>query len=181
MQPATAFSGLAPVVPAQRRAPRARTCRTRPAPTACAHAPNAAKNPSPVEDELHPSWGVYERPGNQCVICDGMGKCKCLYCFGDGVVFVGPQKDRDGVVCPQCMGATAETCARCAGTGVRPNTRLDPRTMKQVANRTNQDVLDGVNEPEGRMFDVDNGAGGDTLDVGTDGKEIPEEAIADAR
>jgi hypothetical protein len=181
-----AFSSLSPFPKFQGPARRVRVCHAQAKPTvrASSAVPTPASTSARVahpatKDELHPSWGVYERAGNQCVICDGTGRCKCLYCFGDGVVFIGPEKERDGIVCPQCLGKTAEPCARCAGTGVRPSTRFDPRTMKEVANRTNQDVIDGVGEQPTRMFSEGDGAG-DALDVGTDGKEVPE-AVADAR
>lgn len=96
--------------------------------------------------ELHESWRVYEKEGNVCVICLGTGKCKCLYCFGDGVVYVGPEKRRDETTCPQCEGRTRETCPRCHGSGIRPSTRMNPLTGQLEPNRTNKEVREGVSK-----------------------------------
>lgn len=77
------------------------------------------------EGGLHPSWRVYEQgSGDCCVICAGTGECKCLFCFGDGVVIIGPEKERDTVACSQCGGRSMEVCVRCAGSGKRPTTRI---------------------------------------------------------
>jgi hypothetical protein len=99
-------------------------------------------------DGIHESWRVYEREGNPCVICDGTGENKCLYCFGDGVVYIGAGGERDRVDCPQCGGQRVEVCPRCKGSGVRPSTRIDLVTLKVGPNRTNRDVIDGT-YPEG--------------------------------
>lgn len=91
------------------------------------------------------SWRIYEQEGNPCVICLGTGKCKCLHCFGDGVVYIGPNRERDEVTCPQCDGRQADICPRCRGTGVRPSTRLDFDTLTMVPNCTNEDISLGRN------------------------------------
>lgn len=96
----------------------------------------------------HPSWRIYEREGNQCVVCDGKGQSKCMQCYGDGVVYIGPDRQRDELICPQCGGAKLEQCARCLGTGVRPSTRIDLDTYEVVPNRTNWDVINDVPAPK---------------------------------
>lgn len=145
----TAF--LAPLASPLRRPAR----RTLP-PSCCATGPRtdsqspAAAGGRAVQrgaSELHESWRVYEKDGNACVICLGTGKCKCLYCFGDGVVFVGPERRRDETTCPQCEGRACETCPRCHGSGVRPSTRMDPLTGNLGPNRTNKEVREGVPKP----------------------------------
>lgn len=132
----------------------------RPQPACCA-APSSKSGPlspaaaTPVEDAGRKSagaagddsWRIYEQAGNPCVVCLGTGKCKCLYCFGDGVVFIGPSRERDEETCPQCAGRKLEECPRCRGSGVRPSTRIDIATMKQVRNFTNEEISNGVTEP----------------------------------
>jgi hypothetical protein len=109
-------------------------------PTTTRTNPSSSSLPSSIDE----SWRVYEREGNPCVICDGTGRTKCLYCFGDGVVYIGTSRDRDGVPCPQCAGLSEEVCPRCHGSGVRPATRIDPLTLEVVPNRTNADVVRGT-------------------------------------
>lgn len=88
-------------------------------------------------NSLHPSWRVYSQPGNPCVLCRGEGHVKCLYCYGEGIVRIGPEPARDTLACPQCKGAAIASCVRCEGTGVRPRTRIDVLTGETLANPTN--------------------------------------------
>lgn len=91
-------------------------------------------------DRLHPSWSIYSQPGNPCVICSGGGVVKCLYCFGEGVIRVGPEVARDTRDCPQCRGSGSSTCIRCDGSGIRPDTREDPITGEILRNFTNEEI-----------------------------------------
>ncbi|GJD06366.1 hypothetical protein Gasu2_07890 [Galdieria sulphuraria] len=95
--------------------------------------------------ELHPSWNIYEEPGNKCLICLGRGKVKCLYCFGRGNVRIGPDEE-DSILCNQCNGEKYTTCERCEGTGVRPNVIYDFETHQWVPGPSNADVLKRIKE-----------------------------------
>uniref|UniRef100_A0A7S1TBT2 Uncharacterized protein n=1 Tax=Compsopogon caeruleus TaxID=31354 RepID=A0A7S1TBT2_9RHOD len=95
------------------------------------------------EGDIHPSWRIYEQPGNKCVVCYGTGKDKCLFCFGKGSVLIGPEVGRDTEVCPLCEGATFLICERCEGSGVRPATRYDVKLGKYVPNWTNEQISRG--------------------------------------
>lgn len=90
--------------------------------------------------QIHHSWRVYSRPGNLCVVCGGKGETRCLYCYGEGTVRIGPETGRDTLDCPHCAGAGVEICIRCEGSGKRPTTRYDTETKQIVANITNQQV-----------------------------------------
>eukprot|EP00177_Eucheuma_denticulatum_P002131 GFKZ01003805.1.p1 GENE.GFKZ01003805.1~~GFKZ01003805.1.p1 ORF type:complete len:177 (+),score=9.50 GFKZ01003805.1:179-709(+) len=119
---------------------------TPPARTPRMHAVPAPPSPPPesTEEDIHPSWRVYSKPGNLCVLCAGEGHVKCLYCYGEGVVRIGPEDARDTIECPQCKGTGYETCIRCDGTGIRPATRYDVLTEKTVRNLTNEEVSAGI-------------------------------------
>ncbi len=91
------------------------------------------------KDELHESWDLYSRD-DCCVVCLGRGESGCLYCFGDGVVSIGPDEHRDSIMCPQCNGSKICECARCSGTGKRPLTRYDVLLGKEVRNVTNAEL-----------------------------------------
>lgn len=97
--------------------------------------------PTPTDSaQIHDSWRVYSRPGNLCVVCGGKGETRCLYCYGEGTVRIGPETGRDTLDCPHCYGAGVEVCVRCEGSGKRPATRYDVDTKQIVANLTNQQV-----------------------------------------
>lgn len=96
-----------------------------------------------VEEELHESWRVYSSGGNKCVICLGKGETRCLYCYGDTSVKIGPDAKRDTITCPQCKGRGSEICRRCEGSGIRPSTRFDVDKWEYVANVTNDDICNG--------------------------------------
>lgn len=74
------------------------------------------------------------------MVCIGRGRTKCLFCYGRGVVIIGPEKERDTITCPQCNGEKAEVCPRCRGSGKRPRSRFDVIANKEVPNLTNEDV-----------------------------------------
>jgi len=99
--------------------------------------------------ELHPSWNIYEEPGNKCLICLGRGKVKCLYCFGKGSVRIGPDEE-DSIPCNQCNGEMYTVCERCEGTGVRPSVIYDFETHQWVPGPTNADILQRIKEKWGK-------------------------------
>ncbi|GJQ12446.1 hypothetical protein GpartN1_g4237.t1 [Galdieria partita] len=106
---------------------------------------SSAENDINPASELHPSWNIYEEPGNKCLICLGRGKVKCLYCFGRGNVRIGPEEE-DNILCTQCNGEKYTTCERCEGTGVRPNVIYDFETHQWVPGPSNADVLKRIKE-----------------------------------
>lgn len=114
-------------------------------PVACSS--NGAEKSSSLKDveesELHDSWRVYDQ-GESCVVCLGKGETKCLYCYGTGVVIIGPEKGRDTQTCTHCNGKKVETCCRCEGTGIRPSTKYDFEAQKQVPNKRNADFRMGT-------------------------------------
>lgn len=119
---------------------------TPPPPTPRMHSVPAPPSPpsESTEEHIHPSWRVYSTPGNLCVLCAGEGHVKCLYCYGEGVIRIGPEDARDTIECPQCKGTGFETCIRCDGTGIRPATRYDVLSGKTVRNLTNEEVCAGI-------------------------------------
>ncbi len=128
----------------------------------CAPANNAASNeaappvaangtpppprPSSSVSELHPSWTVYYND-EACVVCQGRGHSRCLFCFGEGSIVIGAQAERDTIPCPQCHGTCIEICGRCEGTGKRPLTRYDPKTKTEVRNITNRELRQPKQKP----------------------------------
>lgn len=90
-------------------------------------------------NELHPSWYIYEQPGNPCVVCCGRGENKCLYCYGDGYLLIGPDEVRDRQECPICAGRKTDMCRRCQGSGVRPSVSINA-AGEEVPNMTNAEV-----------------------------------------
>lgn len=88
---------------------------------------------------LHSSWYIYEQPGNPCVVCCGRGVNKCLYCYGDGYLLIGPDQVRDRQECPVCAGRKSDTCRRCQGSGVRPSTSMNA-AGEEEPNMTNAEV-----------------------------------------
>lgn len=165
MQPAFLAPFAAPLRRPARRTQAPSCCATGPRTDGQSPAAAGGRSVQQSASELHESWRVYEKDGNACVICSGTGKCKCLYCFGDGVVFIGPERRRDETTCPQCEGRACETCPRCRGSGIRPSTRMDPLTGDLVPNRTNKEVREGVDKP------VANAGGASEAPVGVEGKE----------
>eukprot|EP00871_Galdieria_phlegrea_P004885 jgi/Galph1/5398/GphlegSOOS_G4074.1 len=107
-------------------------------------------NTGDSSQEVHPSWKIYEEPGNKCVVCLGRGKVKCLYCFGEGKVRIGPD-DEDTIVCNQCFGEKFTTCMRCEGSGVRPSVIYDFETNQWVPGPTNVDIVARVKEKQKHM------------------------------
>jgi len=91
------------------------------------------------ESGLHGSWYMYEQPGNACVVCDGQGAVKCLHCFGNGYLLLGPDAERDRQECRVCDGTKTDLCRRCLGSGVRPSTRWN-EAGEVVPNLTNEQV-----------------------------------------
>jgi len=100
------------------------------------------KNGDDENDEMavHPSWFIYQQPGNKCVVCFGEGRERCLYCYGKGTIVIGTQSERDTTECPLCDGAGSDVCTRCEGTGVRPDWKHDLNTGERVPNKTNEDI-----------------------------------------
>jgi len=101
---------------------------------------SAFVEPEDDPSKVHPSWFIYQRPGNLCVICYGEGHEKCLYCYGKGQIVVGTNPERDTKECPLCDGKGSSECNRCEGTGKRPDWRYDIQLRKRVPNKTNADV-----------------------------------------
>lgn len=89
---------------------------------------------------VHDSWKVYEKPGNLCVLCNGKGDTRCLFCFGEGSIKIGPETARDSLTCTECHGSGIEECIRCEGSGKRPSMRYDVKSEKFVPNMTNEQV-----------------------------------------
>lgn len=139
-------SAFASAIPLTVRLPQPAVCRE---PPRRFGASNTRSSLLPTEDSdvddqsIDTSWRMYTRPGNVCVLCNGHGNVKCLYCFGEGVIRIGPDPVRDSIKCPQCNGTGLETCARCEGTGIRPTTRVDVLSGETVRNLTNEEVCEG--------------------------------------
>eukprot|EP00184_Porphyridium_aerugineum_P005522 CAMPEP_0184693664 /NCGR_PEP_ID=MMETSP0313-20130426/1837_1 /TAXON_ID=2792 /ORGANISM="Porphyridium aerugineum, Strain SAG 1380-2" /LENGTH=214 /DNA_ID=CAMNT_0027151801 /DNA_START=99 /DNA_END=743 /DNA_ORIENTATION=+ len=89
---------------------------------------------------VHPSWYIYQKPGNLCVICYGEGYEKCMFCYGKGHVVIGTSLERDTKPCPVCSGATKNLCTRCQGTGKRPDWIYSDDFKTKIPNKTNADV-----------------------------------------
>jgi len=91
------------------------------------------------ESVLHRSWYIYEQPGNPCVVCSGQGANKCLHCYGNGYLLIGPDAERDREECAMCKGTKKDMCRRCLGSGVRPSTSWN-EAGEEVPNLTNEQV-----------------------------------------
>lgn len=107
------------------------------------------------ENELHESWRIYSSGGNKCVICSGKGVTRCLFCYGETTIKIGPDIKRDTIQCPQCAGKGHELCRRCDGSGIRPATRFDVNLWKEVPNVTNEDICNGPTYEEAQRLRQD--------------------------